>query len=228
MTEAEWLACEDPELLVIYIVNLEGRVPSRKMRLFACACCRRLWRKIPDRPCKTAVEVAEHFADAKISRRSLAAIAAEAEQFRVSNYEDNSPLHRAAAGACSTVWPIRNQTEAFDVGTQASRWMRGIADEGEKQESLAHCRWMREIFGNPFKPASIESGWLTPSVTALAQTAYDERLLPSGELDTARLAVLSDALEDAGCTDADILGHLRDAGPHVRGCWVLDLLLGRK
>ena len=62
----------------------------------------------------------------------------------------------------------------------------------------------------------------------LAEAAYTARSLPQGELDPARLAVLADALEDAGCTDADILGHLRGPGPHVRGCWVIDLLLGKQ
>jgi hypothetical protein len=69
---------------------------------------------------------------------------------------------------------------------------------------------------------------LAPIVLALAQSAYDYRIMPSGELDPARLAVLSDALEEAGCDDADILNHLRAAGPHVRGCWALDLLLGKE
>jgi hypothetical protein len=63
-------------------------------------------------------------------------------------------------------------------------------------------------------------------VTSLATAAYDERILPSGELDPARLAVLSDALEEAGCDDPDILNHLRSSGPHVRGCWAVDLILG--
>jgi hypothetical protein len=62
---------------------------------------------------------------------------------------------------------------------------------------------------------------------ALAQAAYDERNLPSGLLDTNRLAVLADALEDAGCTGPDILEHLRGNAPHVRGCWVLDLILSK-
>jgi hypothetical protein len=61
----------------------------------------------------------------------------------------------------------------------------------------------------------------------MAQTAYDERILPAGTLDPDRLAVLADALEDAGCDNADILSHLRGPGPHVRGCWVVDLLLGK-
>ena len=61
----------------------------------------------------------------------------------------------------------------------------------------------------------------------MAQVIYEDRDLPSGHLDNARLAVLGDALEDAGCTDADILKHCRGSGPHVRGCWVVDLLLGK-
>jgi hypothetical protein len=62
-------------------------------------------------------------------------------------------------------------------------------------------------------------------VLALAQTAYDDRLLPAGTRDPDRLAILADALEDAGCDNAEILSHLRGSGPHVRGCWVVDLLL---
>ena len=61
----------------------------------------------------------------------------------------------------------------------------------------------------------------------LAQAAYDERHMPEGTLDKVWLAVLGDALEEAGCSDADILNHLRGPGPHVRGCWVIDLCLGK-
>jgi hypothetical protein len=86
---------------------------------------------------------------------------------------------------------------------------------------------LRDIVGNPFRPVSINPVWLTPTVTSLAAAAYEERFLPSGELDTARLAVLADGLEDAGCDNANILTHLRVPVSHVRGCWVLDLLLCR-
>ena len=85
----------------------------------------------------------------------------------------------------------------------------------------------RDIFGNPFRPVSIPPACRTPTVTALAAAAYEEHSLPSGELYKARLAVLADALEEAGCDDADILNHCRGEGPHVRGCWVVDLLLGQ-
>jgi hypothetical protein len=65
-------------------------------------------------------------------------------------------------------------------------------------------------------------------VTALATAAYEERILPAGTFDPHRLAILADALEDTGCTNEQILGHLRGPGPHVRGCWVIDLILGKE
>jgi hypothetical protein len=97
--------------------------------------------------------------------------------------------------------------------------------EEKEEASLVRC-----LFGNPFRHITISSAILASNnaaVVRLAQAAYDERHLPSGTLDNGRLAVLADALEEAGCTDADILGHLRGPGPHVRGCWPVDLLLGK-
>jgi hypothetical protein len=85
-----------------------------------------------------------------------------------------------------------------------------------------------EIFG--LRPVAIDPSWPAwngGAVGKLARAAYEERRLPSGELDFARLAVLADALEDASCSDAGLLGHLREPGPHVRGCWGLELLLGK-
>lgn len=86
---------------------------------------------------------------------------------------------------------------------------------------------VREVFGNPFRPIAVDPAWLTPTVTALAEAANEHRQLPSGTLDHARLAVLADALHEAGCTDAALLHHLRDRTPHVRGCWAVDLLLAK-
>lgn len=90
---------------------------------------------------------------------------------------------------------------------------------------------LRCIFGNPFRRTPIEPTWLTwngGAILQLAQVILDERRLPEGRLEVDRLAILADALEEAGCTDAAILTHLRGPGPHVRGCWVLDLLLGKE
>ena len=70
--------------------------------------------------------------------------------------------------------------------------------------------------------------WNDRAIPRLAEAIYEKRRLPEGTLEPARLAVLADALEDAGCTDGDLLTHLRGPGPHVRGCWVVDLLLGKE
>ena len=80
---------------------------------------------------------------------------------------------------------------------------------------------------NAFRPVSLDAAHRTTSVVSLARAAYLERRLAGGELDPMRLPIVADALEDAGCTDAELLGHLRGPGPHVRGCWAVDLLLGR-
>src|SRR5262249_19138340 len=87
-------------------------------------------------------------------------------------------------------------------------------------EWIAQAAIVKEVFGNPFRPIALKPAWRTPTVTALATGTYNERVLPAGTLDPDRLAVLADALEDAGCDNEDILSHLRGPGPHVRGCWV--------
>jgi hypothetical protein len=87
---------------------------------------------------------------------------------------------------------------------------------------------LRCIAGNPFRPVPFDPAWRSPTVSDLAKAAYEHRALPSGELEPARLAVLADALEEAGCDNRDILNHLRSSGPHVRGCWALDLVFNRE
>src|SRR5262245_56756251 len=95
-------------------------------------------------------------------------------------------------------------------------------------ERKHQCVLLRCVFGNPFRPRTPEPAWLTPTVVALARAAYEERLLPSGELNAIRLAVLADALEEDGCAADTILDDLRGPGPHVRGCYLLDALLGKE
>src|SRR5262249_8908331 len=99
-------------------------------------------------------------------------------------------------------------------------WYLVNREVGMKEEAiqtqLLHC-----IFGNPFRPVTLDPFWLTSNVVALAQAIYDERAFE-------RMPILGDALEDAGCDDDDLLAHCRGAGPHVRGCWVVDLLLGKE
>ncbi len=87
---------------------------------------------------------------------------------------------------------------------------------------------IREVFGNPFRPVALDPSWLTDVVHSLAQSTYDERILPDGHLDPVRLAVLANALEQAGCTNQAILQHLRGPETHVRGCWAIDQVLAKE
>jgi hypothetical protein len=102
--------------------------------------------------------------------------------------------------------------------------------EGERQtaEQKFLIDLLVDIHGNPLRPVVLDPGWRKAQVEGLARSAYEERSLPGGELDVARLAVLADALVDAGCNNWDILSHLRGPGPHVRGCWAVDLVLARE
>jgi hypothetical protein len=89
---------------------------------------------------------------------------------------------------------------------------------------------LRDVFGNPYLPGRVAPSvlaWGAGTLQRLVLAAYEDRRLPEGTLDPSRLSLLADALEDAGCTDANLLGHLRGPGPHVRGCWAVDLVLGR-
>jgi hypothetical protein len=79
---------------------------------------------------------------------------------------------------------------------------------------------LRCITGNPFRPIILNSSWLTSTVIALAQKMYDSR-------DFSAMPILADALQDAGCENTDILDHCREAGPHARGCWIVDKLLAK-
>jgi hypothetical protein len=88
------------------------------------------------------------------------------------------------------------------------------------QEQANQANVLRDIFGNPFRPATIFPEWRASTVHALAQQMYDSR-------DFSAMPILADALQDAGCDSEDVLNHCRVPGPHVRGCWVVDLVLGK-
>src|SRR5579862_8133963 len=93
--------------------------------------------------------------------------------------------------------------------------------DGTDAEEAVQLKLVRDIFGNPFKPVTIAPAWLTSTVVSLAQAIYDERAFD-------RMPVLADALEESGCTSQEMLEHCRGGGEHVRGCWLVDLVLGKE
>jgi hypothetical protein len=211
VTEAEWLAETDPLRL---LGGLRGRAPDRKLRLFACAGCRRLWWLLRDPRSRTAVEVSERYADGLASSGELVAAARGARQAA-----DEAERARAAG------W---NAARSAAVTAERPR----AAAERVAGMAAFDADLLRHVLGNPFRPppplAPSVLGWSGGTVKRLAEGAYEQRDMPAGTFDPARLAVLADALEEAGCTDAGLLGHLRGPGTHVRGCWAVDLILGKR
>jgi hypothetical protein len=234
MTEADWLACTGPQKM---LEHLGDRASERKLRLFAGARCR-LFRPDWDDcwPVREAVEAAEQFSDGLSPAGQLARLHRPWEDFiRDVRWGTIDPTGGSTVLSPYRLGQLLVQAISSPSAGSAARDvlyddLQSYFDGGWKdgaQEQRAECHLLQEVFGNPFRPVTAAPAWKTPEVVALAQAAYNERELPAGTLGPVRLAVLADALEDAGCTNRDILDHLRGPGPHVRGCWALDLLLGR-
>ncbi len=242
MTEEEWFALLDcPSLGRLQL--LEGThgmsLSPRKLRLYVAACARRIWCHFEDPRCRTAIEVAERFADGRASKRQFRIACNEAQKalFEMDEAAEHESPAECALELAGWGCNLRIYARAAD---HAAAWARlavlgkrlytednAAYWKADEQELQTHADLTRELFGNPFRPVALEPAWRTSGVLALAGAAYEERSLPSGTLHPDRLAVLADALEDAGCTDAELLGHLRSEGPHVRGCWAVDLILGK-
>jgi hypothetical protein len=225
MTEAEWLACDDPRPM---LESLLGDITERKLRLFACACCRRIGHLFIGRRCWWAIEVCERHADGSASDAELSEAGAAASQAFIApgvHRSDNS----ATALAASAVWGATAHTSDGSIFAGDARVgfaintaiQAGDAVEPQAQERRFQSDLLRDIFGNPFRPVAFAPGWRTDTVVALAKQMYDAR-----EFGT--MPILADALQDAGCDRDDVLSHCRGPGPHVRGCWVVDLVLGKE
>jgi hypothetical protein len=225
MTEAQWLACTDPEPMLDV---LRCQASDRKLRLFACACCRLVWHLLSDEQSRNAVGVAERFADGNATDVELVESHHAAKRFRGPWFRDSEEMAADAAANAAQVVSNTVTSVASDVVCAAMNWCdhSGKAEGDYDEAVIVHKQVLLigDIFGNPFRPVSVSPAWQTPTVVSLAQAAYDERILPAGTLEPARLAVLADALEETGCSNPDILSHLRSPGTHVRGCWVVDLL----
>jgi hypothetical protein len=138
-------------------------------------------------------------------------------------------LRAASTGACfyGREWECRRYDErqcpsdAADYAARVAAWAGGGRTDALRFMRQVEAALVRCLFGNPFRPVVIDPGWLQwdgGAVPRIAEAIYEDRAFD-------RLPILADALEEAGCTDADVLGHCRGPGPHARGCWVTDLLL---
>jgi hypothetical protein len=229
MTEAEWLACTDPERMLIHLSHRADKL-DRKLRLFAVACCYRLSDSFPGPCSRRALEVAERYADGQSSPDELErqSNGARTEQHAASSAVVTLASAAAAEAASARAWSAARKASlqsAWCVGEKAGL-QAGIA------ERHGQCTLLRDIIGNTFRPSpplpAAVLAWSNRTVPRIAQGIYDERQMPQGTLDNARLAILADALLDAGCDDEDLITHCRSHEAHVRGCWAVDLILGRE
>ena len=232
MTEAEWLRCYDPSTLLAHLRSRQWHhhpFRRRKMRLFGCACVRRVWRFL-NAEGQRQLEMAEELAEG-LRPQPTAEEAPPPPFLDRLTFADSDGKARAAAFLAQD----RNAGTAAMEASRVALWVfvseirAGTSTDGvQYQEIEEQRRLVHEIAGNPFQPPDPVPARQDREVARLARAAYEERELPSGHLDNARLSILSDALEEAGSTDETLLDHLRSAGPHVRGCWALDLLLVKR
>jgi hypothetical protein len=215
---------------MLAFLRASGRASERRLRLFVCASTRLLWEHLQPGLMQEAVEAAERLTDGapwEECQRLLTGLhllPAEHQRRTGESWFSNRAGEAWAALFCA----LRAVSHAFLLSEMPRRegWSEHSAVTARRQPAL-----LRDIFGDPFRPApALEPSllsWNDGLVVKLALAAYDERALPSGVLDSQRLSVLADALDEAGCGDSALLGHLRAPGPHVRGCWGADLVLQR-
>jgi hypothetical protein len=239
MTEQEWLDCTYPGKMREF---LRGKVSDRKLRLFALACNRRIWSLITDPRSRKAVEAIELYVENLIGEEdyqraiepALAAEEAESAATRAAHYAATAARSANAdqAARAAARWAADAVAEHIVEQSQhEDETVYAEADRAGDVEEREQCGLLRDILGNPFRPSPplppAVLSWNDLTVPRIAEAIYEERRMPEGTLDNGRLAVLADALEEAGCTNPDILSHCRSGGEHVRGCWVVDLLLGK-
>jgi hypothetical protein len=212
MTEEEWLTCDDPRPFWYFF---QGYPPkrTRKYILHACACLRLVWGRLVDIRYRQAVEIAERHADSqcKLKERHRAHINATdvpRGEFGTPEYELGFLVARIVQKDMDASWFL-----------SFAQLISNATDSLITKQALA---LVRDIFGNPFRPVSFSPDWHSTDAVAIARTMYESR-------DFGAMPILADALQDAGCENEDILSHCRDTRQtHVRGCWVVDLVLGKE
>ena len=220
MTEAEWLTSTDPERMYEVVAETafchkwpHHERTERKRAFFGTACCRLVWPWIVvDERCRRVVEYNECQFDHPAPGHETDEFYLGAK-YAAEHPDNETPLLQQLAA--NLVYDSDDPRSVIGYLVRSfEEWLAPV----ERARLVADI--MRDIVGNPFRPVSFDPSWGTSSVLALAQGIYVDRAFD-------RLPILADALEDAGCDHPDLLGHLRSGGPHVRGCWAVDLILGK-
>jgi hypothetical protein len=256
MTDARWESAAEPFGMLQWL-RRQGRLARSKwgrraMRLFAVACCRRVWDLLEEGPFRAAVESAERYAEGRASAEELDAAARAAESARrrrlVTGGWGSSGAQCAehaafAAATTANTWPLLvpfrwSPWTVLEEVTRSAAWAAGggvvydtvegrwlpINRGAHAEEESCQAELLRDLFGDVGRKVRWEPGWLAWGGGAVASLArvIDEE----GRWED--LPVLGDALEEAGCADEEILGHCRSGKVHARGCWVVDGLRGKR
>jgi hypothetical protein len=252
MNESSWADCQNPEQMLESLrrdLRLHRAARGkRKLRLFACGCLTRLGDVLTDPRCRTVLDTAERVAEGTAGADEVLAgqelahdiltsiqktyVSAHANHLTGPHHDIPFPdtlecrRHLASWYAAEAlleclapqVWQAAQRVSAcLARAVTCTHELSGVAGPEARADLL------REVFGNPFRFVCPDTDWLEWNdglVWKMARAIHDGRQFED-------LPFLADALEDAGCTDAEILGHCRGPGPHVRGCWLLDLLVGK-
>ena len=223
MTEEEWLMGEDPSKLLHGLRGITGR----RMQLLAAAATSRVEGSFSSRHCHLAAEMAYRLADEEVSEMAREDLRRSMNEYLRANAGTRpQSTVNADSAAAKSIHPLPEEAARLSVWAATKSLAR--QHEGEWGDWEGSLRWaktrflplLRDIFGIPFRPVAFDPAWRTSTDVALAQQMYEAR-------DFSLMPILGDALQDAGCDSADILAHCRRDGPHVRGCWVVDLVLGK-
>lgn len=210
MTEAEWLECDDPQSMVEF---LRGKDVGRPLSLLAVAWCRT--QRFGDPRSRLAVKWSERLIEGLVSLDD-----------EDGPTDSDCYLMAAEANRCMAIAARATEGRTDEAIDMAQELFELLADT-EERTAIRRLRkvasWARCVFGNPFERLRFDQAWVAWEggiCPKLAEAVYADRAFD-------RMLVLADALEDAGCTEAALLDHLRGPGPHIRGCWALDLILSR-
>jgi hypothetical protein len=225
MTEKQWLrATKSWDRFYDRFMWLRTqRRPARKYRLWGCACCHRLDDLMPDPRSPRAVALAEQFADGTITKTKIVAAKKPAwlavtERGQLEQQPEQAECWGARAAAI--LLDLNLGSSAITVAVSVAIALNLARIRSRDDEQLAQTKLMLDIFGNPFRKVKFDKKWRTDTAVALARTMYESH-------EFSAIPILADALQDAGCDNNDILSHCRSEQTHVRGCWVVDLVLGK-
>jgi len=236
MTESDWLTGTDFAAMARFAAE---RLSARRRRLMAVAFCRAVVHLVSHPELLRALDVIERSADGAAAAGELDAARQTCRNLALASYEvyareGNYPPHALSEVAWAIAFAATNPMPTVDVGTRALtaavEARTGVVlvvpvssaefDAANELQSRIMRGVVWEVAGNPFRLSDF-APWRTDTAMALARQMY-------AASEFSAMPILADALQDAGCDDEDVLRHCRDACEHVKGCWVVDGVLGKE